>query len=333
MGLGTVDYGTAQKHVMSLLNSSINYSSTGNDVRHPDLEVGEAVLEADAEVCRAIIDSNSPFRNNFLNTVALFPKGAPLTANGTALPVPTTAPTVAALAGGILPAGQYTVGYAWQDSNGLVTPVGPTSNVTLTAGQQIQVTGVTLIAGAVNTAWYVQTPTGSTLLFSQLNTGGNFQINALPLPSDAEVLMPNYIGDLGGIEILRSDSSWVTGKTAPLAKILMWKANPGNIFAQTVTNLEGYYEIVGNRIDFTGQAVRLYLASQFQINRGTPQCQAPDIYYSMVVAGSLGMLMAKEGDDVAAAQYYQQYFLLGLKSIRDDNEGYLPELTKYVEAR
>lgn len=340
MPLGIVSLSVAQQQVMSLLNSSVGYSTTGSDTRHPDAEVQEAILEADAEVNRAIIDSSNPYRNNYLFPVYLIKQTTPPTINTATVPPPISAPSLSAVAGGVLAAGTYQVQYAWVMSNLSVTTPSPASSQTIVAGQQVGVGAVTLPAGVTAINWYMTQAGGATFSFVQQNSNGaGFNINQLPIAGDVGVTLPNYVGDPGGIEILKSDNTWVTAKTAPLAKVLMWSSNPSGIFAATQANIDGYYEIVGNRIYYVGQAARIFVASSFSITRTpTPACQAPDIYYTVVVSGALTYLLGKEGDDIQAAAHYGQLFQLGLRAIKqatesDPNALPIPDLTAYEQRR
>jgi hypothetical protein len=98
------------------------------------------------------------------------------------LATPTSAPTLAAAAGTTnLTAGVYTVGYSWGNASG-ETALGPTATVTVTAGQQINLSGIpALPSGATFAAVYVSAAAGSaTLLRSGQTAGTTYSVTALP---------------------------------------------------------------------------------------------------------------------------------------------------------
>lgn len=94
---------------------------------------------------------------------------------------PSAAPTLTAAAGGTFAAGIYRVAYAFENSHGQ-TLLSPFKAITLTANQKIQVSAVTLPAGADSVVWYV-TPAGGSarLRFHSRNDGSAFEITTLPL--------------------------------------------------------------------------------------------------------------------------------------------------------
>lgn len=93
---------------------------------------------------------------------------------------PTAGPTLAPSAG-TMAAGAYQVAYAYVTAVG-VTTIGPTSSITLTANQKIDVTSLgALPAGVTSVNWYVsESPASDKLLYYTNNNGGAFSITALP---------------------------------------------------------------------------------------------------------------------------------------------------------
>lgn len=103
--------------------------------------------------------------------------------DGTFVTNPTVAPTLTAVTPGTatsLAAGTYTSGYAWTNSAGQ-TLISPTATVTIAAGQEIQVSALTLPTGATAVDYYLSTSAnGSTLAFDASGTGAQIELTALP---------------------------------------------------------------------------------------------------------------------------------------------------------
>lgn len=111
---------------------------------------------------------------------------------------PSVAPTLAA-SSGTLAAGAYLVAYAYRNANGN-TNLSPISPITLTANQQIDVTGISLPAGAISIDWFVSVEANSgTMLRVANNNGAGFSINALPNSTADDIPKRNTTGE----EILR----------------------------------------------------------------------------------------------------------------------------------
>ena len=111
---------------------------------------------------------------------------------------PTVAPTLASSAGA-LAAGAYLVSYAYRNANGN-TNYSPIASITLTASKQIDVTGISLPAGAGSIDWFVSVEAGSgTMLLVNNNNGSGFSINALPESTADDPPKRNTTGE----EILR----------------------------------------------------------------------------------------------------------------------------------
>jgi len=72
-----------------------------------------------------------------------------------------------------LPAGTYTVGYSFKNSNG-ETLISPTANLTITAGQSVRVSAIALGANATGINYYISFRPGDTtgLFFAGTNGGG-----------------------------------------------------------------------------------------------------------------------------------------------------------------
>ena len=74
-----VDLATARTHALSLLNASSAYATTSDDDAHPLAEITEAILEADAEVCRTIIETpGNGLRRGFITFTSLVPAAGEL---------------------------------------------------------------------------------------------------------------------------------------------------------------------------------------------------------------------------------------------------------------
>lgn len=114
---------------------------------------------------------------------------------------PTVAPTLAAAAGGALPAGTWWVGYAYKTVVGS-TSVSPLQSVVVTVNQKINVTGLGALPGGVlSVDWYVSKYAGSTeIVFWANNDGTAFSIGA-SVPVSSNSLPPDY--NESGEEILR----------------------------------------------------------------------------------------------------------------------------------
>lgn len=113
-----------------------------------------------------------------------------LTQDVTTSDAPVTGPTLAQSAGaGVLAAGTYTVGYSYVDADG-ETVLSPTTDVTIVASKQIDVTAITpLPAGVTAVRWYMSVAPGSSSLKRVAqNVGAAFSINALPAGNAASPL-------------------------------------------------------------------------------------------------------------------------------------------------
>lgn len=107
---------------------------------------------------------------------------------------PSVSPTVVASSGG-LAAGAYLVSYAYRNANGN-TNLSPISAITLTASQQIDVTGIALPTGAASIDWFVSVEANSgTMLLVANNNGSGLSINALPATTSDDPPKLNTTGE------------------------------------------------------------------------------------------------------------------------------------------
>jgi hypothetical protein len=112
---------------------------------------------------------------------------------------PVTAPTLTAAGSGALAAGDYAVAYSCVNASG-ETLLSKYKVVTLTANQKINVTTVSLPAGATSLRWYCSPQANSSKLrYLVENDGTGFSINALPLLTAP---LPNDLNRTG-VEVMR----------------------------------------------------------------------------------------------------------------------------------
>ncbi len=115
--------------------------------------------------------------------------GAAVSASGGYVTLPSAAPALTAVSGSTsLAAGTYTVGYTWTTADG-ETPLSPTATVTITAGQAIQVSALTLpnvgqtppSPNATGVNYYLSTAAGSSsVAYDATGTGAATTLTALP---------------------------------------------------------------------------------------------------------------------------------------------------------
>lgn len=133
---------------------------------------------------------------------------------------PSTAPTIAAAAGGNLGAGNWKVSYSYRTALG-ETLSSAHAAVTLTANQKINVTGVTPPVGA-SVNWYCSVAGGTTLRLRRVfsNDGSGFTIDAADLPNlnsppeplynstAEEILRVRYsFTDAGSVQVAQASSN------------------------------------------------------------------------------------------------------------------------------
>ncbi len=133
----------------------------------------------------------------------------------TVLPAtPTVAPTLTATGTtGTLPAGTYTV--AWSGTNAFgETQISPTTTVTITAGQNIAVSAITLPATLTGVKYYMSVAVGSTsLAVTATGTGAATTLTALP-PAGAEIPPVSNTAQTG-FTLVTNISSQIVNNTQP----------------------------------------------------------------------------------------------------------------------
>jgi len=129
-----------------------------------------------------------------------------LKAHATQIADPTTAPTVAAAAGGSLPAGTYLVAYADTVALGS-TSLTATASVVVTASQKINVSGLPALVGT-GRDFYISEKAGSTNLryVASRTDAANFSISSVP--SNGAALPPSY--NTTAEELIRVAMSFAT---------------------------------------------------------------------------------------------------------------------------
>lgn len=154
-----------------------------------------------------------------------------LKAHGVGVVDPTTAPTVAAAGSGTMSAGIYKVAYSNVTANG-ETAATPISSVTLTANQQIAVSGLPAFpAGVTSRRFFISdAPNSKTTRFvvSRVNAS-DFNINTLPLPEASRKPKENTTAE----EIIRVAMSLATNSQDVLPG---WKSAAVTTFIPVVLN-------------------------------------------------------------------------------------------------
>lgn len=108
---------------------------------------------------------------------------------------PTTTPALTASSGGSLPAGDIYLAYAYRNSVG-ETALSPGMVIAVTAGQKIDVPGLTLPTGATGVNWYVgRYADDAELVFHSTHSGSAFSITDLPDATSAIPLDLNTTGE------------------------------------------------------------------------------------------------------------------------------------------
>lgn len=102
---------------------------------------------------------------------------------------PSVIPTLTAISGSTaLAAGTYTIGYTFTTIWG-ETLISPTSTVTITAGQAIQVSAIAPPFGATGVNYYLSIAAGSSTVALDLS-GTGAQLNLISLPSNSAITPP-----------------------------------------------------------------------------------------------------------------------------------------------
>lgn len=149
--------------------------------------------------------------------------------------------------------------------------------------------------------------------------GNGFRTIFTPFPSTLTPVtgtpqtarIPERIGPVSKVEIQIAvgDTQWVAGEQAPLSEIREILRNPDNVFgvAHNAANSPtgGYYFIdeLSDLIHWTGNAVRVYVATIGTIDRTTPSLVVPDAYSPFLVARALSKCW-KIGDPGDLQQIY-----------------------------
>lgn len=119
--------------------------------------------------------------------------------------------------------------------------------------------------------------------------------------------LPSRTGAVGKVEIQHADTTWRTGRMAPLFKIQRWNGDT-TTFSTTTNVTDGFYDLSTGNLEYTGTSARV---STVNFTKSTSP-QSPDESQSSVVARALKILFLKEGDDVQAAALLNQIGMAGL---------------------
>lgn len=115
--------------------------------------------------------------------------------------------------------------------------------------------------------------------------------------------LPERIGPVSAVEIqiASGDTAWVKGELAPLSEIQEVISNPSNVFgvahnvAGSVTGGLFFIDEAANLVTFSGNAVRVYIATLAVVNWTTPVLQTPEAYFGFLVARAIAKCY-KNGD-------------------------------------
>lgn len=158
-------------------------------------------------------------------------------------------------------------------------------------------------------------------------------VNPLVFTADISVAVPQHFGPLGPFFIQKLDGNWYTAIPAPAEKITRWRINENGIYGSG-DDVNGYYDIVENRIVFSGSTIRVWYSS-FTPGFATLDATAlisPDEYLSSVVKLALGMLYMKQEDFAQAAAWYYSQGQADLQSIRG-MQLIVPPIEQYQQKR
>lgn len=191
---------------------AISYILTGDDTNSTAAAMLAAYINATKRLSgfiEAIWDSGSPTVITISAKYGLLNlSSALLKAHSVGVVDPTTAPTVAAAASGILLAGIYKVAYSNVTALGQTAPTNLAS-VTLTINQKINVSGLPAFpAGVTSRKFYIsEKANGKTLRYVVTRAdAADFSINAMPLPEAARLPKENTTAE----EIIRVAMSLAT---------------------------------------------------------------------------------------------------------------------------
>ena len=104
---------------------------------------------------------------------------------------PTTAPTVSAAGGGVLPSGSYYVAYSYLNNRG-ETKISPATQINVVLGQDIVVAPIALPAGVTGINYYLSVGAGQTQLARVKNNGDGTQTTITSIPFVAAGTPPQY---------------------------------------------------------------------------------------------------------------------------------------------
>lgn len=127
--------------------------------------------------------------------------------------------------------------------------------------------------------------------------------------------LPERIGPVSRVEIRfnSADTLWVPGEQAPLNEIQEMIQGSGGTVFQSVSHdaanslLGGYYYIdeMADIITWTGNAVRVWVATIGSIDHTAPVMRTPDAYTPFLVARSIARLY-KHGDNAEFIEWYSR---------------------------
>lgn len=107
--------------------------------------------------------------------------------------------------------------------------------------------------------------------------------------------LPERIGPVSAVEIqiASGDTAWVKGEQAPLSEIQEVVSNPSGVFgvahnaAGSATGGLFFIDEAASLITFSGNAVRVYVATLVAVNWTTPVLQTPEAYFGFLVARTI----------------------------------------------
>lgn len=127
--------------------------------------------------------------------------------------------------------------------------------------------------------------------------------------------LPERIGPVSRVEVQlnSADTNWVPGEQSPLNEIQEILNGSGGTIFQGVNHdtafspLGGYYYIdeMADIITWTGNAVRVWVATIGNIDHTTPVMRVPDAYTPFLVARSIARLY-KHGDNAEFIEWYSR---------------------------
>lgn len=136
--------------------------------------------------------------------------------------------------------------------------------------------------------------------------------------------LPERIGPVSAVEIqiASGDTAWVKGEQCPLSEIQEIVSNPSNVFgvahnaAGSATGGLFFIDEAANLITFTGNAVRVYVATLVAVNWTTPVLQTPEAYFGFLVARAIAKCL-KHGDSLEFMNHYSRQADIMMSIIRN----------------